>query len=329
MIPPSPLWLLCIHKIPPKPAYLRAKAARRLAALGAVPVKNAVYVLPDGEQQRDGLLWLTREIEQGGGRAYVCGASFSVMGGGLDDASIKSLFVDAREKDYRELLAEFQPLFAALRQTAAVGEQAHKDVLEWMSRLRTRFDAVTAIDFFGAPGRETVEGLLSGTGRWIRCAAREEAESALNPALYMGRVWVTGPGVHVDRIATAWFIRRYIDPDAIFRFDGSIQTADDIGFDMPEAAFTHEGEHCTFENMARRFAIPILPALQALCYIVHDIDLGEGKALRSESAGFAALLNGMCLRITDDHQRLAQGIELFDGLYEHFKRLYMRREDII
>ncbi len=92
-------WLLCIHNIPPKPPYLRAKVARRLAALGAVAVKNAVYVLPNNERQQDGLVWLAREIEQGGGRAYVCGASFDVTGGGLDDAHIRNLFVEAREGD--------------------------------------------------------------------------------------------------------------------------------------------------------------------------------------------------------------------------------------
>ena len=90
-------WLLCIHNIPPKPSYLRAKAARRLAALGAVPLKNAVYLLPDGERQRDALLWLTREIEEGGGRAFVCGAGFDLGESFMTDTQVKALFIEARE----------------------------------------------------------------------------------------------------------------------------------------------------------------------------------------------------------------------------------------
>ena len=159
-------WLLCIHNIPPKPPYLRAKAARRLAALGAVAVKNAVYVLPNGERQRDGLVWLSREIEQGGGRAYVCGASFDVTGGGLDDAHIRNLFVDARESDYRALVAEYKLLFEALGEAHGATEAKIRETNVWISQLRVRFEAIRAIDYYGAPGREVLEGILAGAGRW-------------------------------------------------------------------------------------------------------------------------------------------------------------------
>ena len=324
----SPPWLLCIHNIPPKPAYLRAKEAKRLASLGAVPVKNAVYILPDGEKQRDALLWLTKEIEEGGGRAYVCAASFDITGSGLDNAFIKSLFVDAREKEYRELFAQFQPMFAALEDALPSNEEVRSHVHEWTADLRRHVDAIIDIDFFGAPSREAVEGILSGTGRWLRAATAEEGQR-LDPAQYVGRTWVTRPGVHVDRIATAWLVRRFIDPEATFRFDGCAVQADEVGFDMPGAEFTHEGSQCTFEVVVRRFFTPIEPALQALSDIVHDIDVNEEKPLRPESVGLAALLHGLCLRVADDHQRLKQGMELFEGMYEHFKRQSARKDNPI
>ncbi len=320
-------WLLCIHNIPPKPPYLRAKAARRLAALGAVAVKNAVYVLPNGERQRDGLVWLSREIEQGGGRAYVCGASFDVTGGGLDDAHIRNLFVDARERDYRTLVAEFKPLFEALGEPHGATEVKIRETNVWISQLRVRFEAIQDIDYYGAPGREVLEGILAGAGRWLRLNALEGRpdDALLDPSLYHGRTWVTRPSVHVDRIASAWFIRRFVDAAAKFRFDAKVRTPDDIRFDMAEAEFTHEGDACTFEIMVRRFGLSDDPGLVAMMEAIHDIDLEESRPRRPESAGLAALLAGICLRTDNDLERLEQGSRLLDNLYEYFDHNTKRR----
>lgn len=319
-------WLLCIHNIPPKPPYLRAKAAKRLAALGAVAVKNAVYVLPNGERQRDGLVWLSREIEQGGGRAYVCGASFDVMGGGLNDTHIRNLFVEAREADYRALAADFLPLFEALGTSEGTSPAALETVQGWSAQLRARSEAIQAIDYFGAPGREAVEGMLAGAGRWLRLSTLggEQNSAILDPNLYAGRAWVTRPSIHVDRIASAWLIRRFIDPQATFRFDAKTQTPKDIRFDMPEAEFTHEGSLCTFEVMVRRFGRETDAALMVLSQVIHDIDLDEATPGRAESAGIAALLNGICLQTDNDMERLEHGSRLLDSLYEHFQRTVSR-----
>lgn len=315
-------WLLCIHNIPPKPPYLRAKAARRLAALGAVAVKNAVYVLPNGERQRDGLVWLSKEIEQGGGRAYVCGASFDVTGGGLDDSHIRNLFVEAREGDYRALVADYKPLFEALGEPHGADEVKTRETHGWISQLRVRFEAIQAIDYFGAPGREALEGLLAGAGRWLRLNALEGRPdgATLDPGLYQGRTWVTRPSVHVDRIASAWLIRRFIDGAASFRFDAKVRTPEDIRFDMAEAEFTHEGEACTFEVLVRRFGLSDDPGLGAMMEVIHDIDLDEAQSVRPESAGLAALLVGICLRTDNDFERLEQGGRLLDNLYDYYER---------
>jgi len=168
---PSGSWLLCIHNIPPKPPYLRAKAARRLSALGAVALKNAVYVLPDGDRQRDGLLWLSKEIEEGGGRAFVCLAGFDVAIGGMDDGRIKTLFVETRDAQYRKLAAESQPLFESLGEPQAADETRRGETAAWLAQVRSRFEAIVAVDFFGAPSREVVEGILAGAEKWLRLAA--------------------------------------------------------------------------------------------------------------------------------------------------------------
>ena len=328
---PTGSWLLCIHNIPPKPPYLRAKAARRLSALGAVALKNAVYVLPDGDRQRDGLLWLSREIEEGGGRAFVCLAGFDVAIGGMDDGRIKALFVEARDAQYRELAAEARPVFEALGEPREADETRRGETAVWAAQLRSRFDAVAAVDFFGAPGREVVEGILAGAEKWLRLVAVEEkmppgADTRLAPEAYRGRTWVTRPGVHVDRIASAWLIRRFIDPAAGFRFDAETYSPGEVRFDMAEAEFTHEGAECTFEVLLRRFGLRDDPALDSMGAIIHDIDLEERHPARPESPGIAALLTDIALRTDDDQERLNQGFQILDSLLQFFRETTKGRQ---
>jgi len=326
---PSASWLLCIHNIPPKPPYLRAKAAKRLASLGAVALKNAVYMLPDGDRQRDGLLWLSREIEEGGGRAFVCLAAFDVGIGSMDHGRIKTLFVEARDVQYRELAAEAQPVFEALGDPREADQGRRKETAVWMAQLRNRFEGIVGVDFFGAPGREVMEGLLAGTEKWLRLAAAgknkaQETDPAVRPEDYQGKTWVTRPGVHVDRIASAWLIRRFIDPAARFRFDARAASPQEVRFDMAEAEFTHEGEECTFEVMLRRFGLMNDPALKSVGAIIHDIDLDESHPARPESPGIAALIAGIVMRTDDDEGRLNHGFRILDDLFEYFRRVRSR-----
>jgi hypothetical protein len=302
---------------------LRVKAARRLASFGAVALKNAVYVLPDHERHLECLVWLVREIEEGGGRVYICRASFDVAESPFNNAQVKQLFVAARDADYRALLTEYQPLFEALTAPGKADAEAIQAVRGWVAQLRSRFEAVFAVDFFGAQSRESVEGLLAGAGRWLRLVGlANEAEAAhLSPEDFRGRTWVTRPGLHVDRIASAWLVRRFIDSAAVLRFDGQARKETDVRFDMPEAEFTHSGDQCTFETLMRRFSLGHDPALLTLGEVVHDIDLHEERPARRESAGFAALLNGLCLRSDSDQERFEQGSSLLDSLYEHFRRM--------
>lgn len=323
-------WILCIHNIPPKPPYLRAKVARRLAALGAVAIKNAVYVLPDNAAHRDGLMWLAKEIEDGGGRAFVCAASFDVQAGGMGDDQIESLFVQARDDDYRALAVESRPVFENLGEARDADAARREEVAGWLHQLQTRFEAVRTIDFFGAAGREAVEGILDGAQRWLRLAGTsgdgmESGSELLDVSAYANRTWVTRPGIHVDRMASAWLIRRFIDPQARFRFDGEAAAAEDLRFDMPGAEFTHEGELCTFEVMVRRFGLDADPALGIVAAIIHDVDLDEARPARPESPGIGALINGITLRTDQDWERLEQGLRVFDDLLEYFRRTVRRQ----
>ncbi|MCA1987393.1 MAG: chromate resistance protein [Desulfovibrio sp.] len=306
-------WLLCIHNIPPKPAYLRAKVAKRLAVLGAVPLKNAVYALPDTVQHREDLGWLVREIEDGGGKAFVVEAAFVA---GMEDAQARALFQQAREQDYAALLAQARGL-----------EQGFEDMppdeaARALADLHRQLAEVRAVDFFHAPGGNTVEGLVGAME--VRLHAREErailaaGEVARSLETFQGKTWVTRAGVHVDRIASAWLIRRFIDPDAAFAFVETavhLPAAGEVTFDMQQADFTHEGDRCTFETFVHRLGLRD-DALARLGEMVHDIDLRESRYQRPETPGLAAALAGVALGHAEDQDRLQAGGVVLDAFYE-------------
>ncbi len=315
-------WLLLIHQLPTKPAYLRVKVWRRLQALGAVAVKNTVYALPSSEQSQEDFEWLVKEIAEAGGDALICEARLI---DGLSDGEVRALFVAARDADYGAIAEEARALAATLTATASTDSRA--DAKAQLARLKARHAQIVALDFFGADGREAVDGLIRG----LEAALTEEAmpERSKEPASrHAGieelkyRVWVTRQGVHVDRIACAWLIRRFIDDRAAFKFvppRGYTPEPGELRFDMFEAEFTHEGDRCSFEVLLARSGLDD-PALAVIAEIVHDIDLKDGKFGREEASGIKLLIAGICADTHDDDQRLARGAAIFDDLYAVFRR---------
>jgi hypothetical protein len=238
-------WLLLIHQLPPEPAYVRVKVRRRLQRLGAMPLKNSVYVLPESDENLEDFQWLANEIAADGGDATICSAS---MLSGVTDAELASLF-------------------------------PHSDT---------------------ATTSETSK------------------ETAARPR---GAVWVTRQGVFIDRIASAWLIRRFIDPDAEFRFvpaRGYRKRSNEIRFDMYQGEYTHAGDRCTFETLLHEFRLTD-PALRAIAEIVHDIDLKDEKFGREETSGVLAVMQGVALATPDDADRLSRGTLVLDGLYAQVK----------
>jgi hypothetical protein len=314
---PEPRWLLLIHQIPPRPSYLRVKVGRRLHALGAVPIKNSVYALPRSEPAFEDLQWLRREIVAGKGDATVCEARFVE---GLSDGALRALFNAARQPDYDALAREARRLQAAPgRRATSERKQRTRAAL---IRLRRRLGEVAAIDFFGAPGRSAVEGILSAVEASLRAPAGAPATGTTHVREVRGRTWVTRAGVHVDRIACAWLIRRSIDPEARFKFVDAqdyAPQARELRFDMFEAEFTHEGEECSFEVLLRRFGLR-QPALRQIAEIVHDIDLKDARFARPEAPGLDRLFAGIAMRHADDEPRLREGGAVFEALCRYFER---------
>lgn len=316
-------WLLLIHQLPGKPAYLRVKVWRRLQALGAVAVKNAVYALPANEQTQEDFEWVLKEITEGGGEAMICEAQLI---DGVSDQEVRSLFTAARDEDYEAIAKEARVLTEALRQD--LNAKTKVEGRAQLTRLKAKLAQVVAIDFFGANGRETVDGLLTGLetklteGTAVETSENGAAHQIAALAHLKDRTWVTRQGVHVDRIACAWLIRRFIDPAARFKFvsgKGYAPSFGELRFDMFEAEFTHEGDRCSFEVLLGHAGLTD-PALQAIAEIVHDIDLKDGKFGRDETGGIKALIAGLAMAHRSDEERLTRGGAIFDDLYEHFSR---------
>lgn len=304
-------WLLLIHQLPPKPAYLRVKVSRRLARLGAVALKNTVYALPHTDATVEDFQWVRKEILQDGGEATVLAAE---LVDGLTDAQVEATFRAARDEDYEALAREAQSVAKSMG-TRAVKPEARAALEAELGKLEKQLEELVAIDFFKAGKRATVVRHLESLRQHLG-AGTHESGKAENAKDYVARTWVTRTGVYVDRIASAWLIRRFIDPKATFKFvpgQGYSPLKGELRFDMFDAEFTHEGEQCTFEVLQRRFALSTA-GLAPIAEIIHDLDLKDSRYGRPETAGVAAVLNGLAMRHHRDDERLQHGFELFDQL---------------
>jgi hypothetical protein len=310
-------WLLLIHQLPAKPAYARVKVWRRLQALGAVIVKNGVYALPSNEETQEDFVWLAREIVELGGEAFVCEAELVE---GLGDAELRRMFVATRNEDYARLAEEARALVARLEGATANGELS--DIANQTGRLRKQLSEIAAIDFFEADGRDAAEQPIARLEAHLQqgSEAMTQSGSPLPPAMD-SKIWVTREHIQIDRIASAWLIRRFIDPAARFKFVPGRSYAPRTGevrFDMFEGEYTHEGDRCTFEVLLQRAGL-VDPALAAIGEIIHDIDLKDGKYGREETAGIRTVMSGIAAAHREDGQRLARGAAVLDDLYEYFK----------
>src|SRR5262249_52819736 len=216
------------------------------------------------------LEWVLRDIQKEGGEASLCEARFVE---GLLDDQVEALFIAARDADYAAIAEEARSLADSVPGRKPIAPERAGNLLAELSRLKRRYAAVVALDFFGSAGREIADGLLSGLEARLRGGS--SSGPRVRPEELRGRTWVTRRGVHVDRMASAWLIRRFVDPGARFKFvpaKGYKPEKGELRFDMFEAEFTHEGDRCTFEVLIERFLLAD-PALGPIGAVVHDIDL--------------------------------------------------------
>lgn len=321
-------WLLIVHQLPQKPTKLRVRTWRKLRTLGAIPIKNSVYVLPFNEKTNEDFGWLKQEIESDGGEAALFRAD-SVEG--ATDKEIISLFRKERDEDYAKLTTELEGISGAVREQCRTGSLSVNKLVEYESsigKFRQELEGLLSIDFFTAPNRKKAQAafakclkeLQSAKGKESKTAEDSTSSTGLNLAEYQNRRWVTRSNPHIDRLTSGWLIKRFIDNRPRFSFVAEGESVENaVTFDMIGANFTHQGEDCTFETLIKSFGLNNDSALRQLAEIVHDIDLKDNKFNRSEATGVNAVVRGIAAGGGDDNERLKQCLPLFDGLYQLFQ----------
>ncbi len=295
------------YSLPTKSSSPRVATWRQLQRLGAISVAGGAYVLPATDECEEAFQWLAQKVRHADGEALVMRvANF----GDVAEQQIVALFNQARREDYVAIDAQVDALEEALRQHTGDLEGLRDEI----GRLQQAQAAVARTDHFGCP-----EGaLLVSRLERIRASFFPDGSAAVeiphaSPEAYAGKVWVTRPHPHVDRLACIWLIRRFIDPGATVRY-ASQAAPDEIAFDMGESRFSHQGDLCTFEVMVAAFGFN-RPGMRALAEIVHEIDLRDGRFVRPEVAGVDTLLRGWQLSGIDDANMEARGTALFEGMY--------------
>jgi hypothetical protein len=296
-------WLLLTFSLTKKEASLRVAVWRKLQVFGALAFGNSGYLLPSNSQNQERFEWLAAAIRGGKGEASV------VQVQSIDNMSKAQLirkFSEARRLDYAGLVQEIRKI--------TTGESSRRPAA--LSRLRQKFQKIASIDFFGSAMKGEAERLLN--------KALDSQESA-RPSLqivkvsrkeYRSRMWVTRPRPGVDRVTSAWLIRRFIDPKArfVFAVEDEIPTGA-VPYDMYTNGFGHSGDDCTFETLVKAFAIRD-KSVGVIAQIVHDADLFDDKFGRKEGFGVDEVMKGWARQGLSDRELLDRGMQLAEGLFQ-------------
>jgi len=304
----KPAWLLLAFTLPTKRASQRVEIWRKLQRFGTVPLGNSGYLLPNSPGNEERFQWLATAIRKYGGDASVVHVE------SIDNLSRPQLigrFAEVRAREYQELIHELQ----AFSSTRVEGKGAGR-----LSRLRNRFQEIVEVDFFDSPLQKRAQELLEMAAR-SKAAKAGGANTKIDPKKYKSRVWVTRPRPGVDRCASAWLIRKFIDGKARFAFapEGRVPNGA-VPYDMfHEEGFGHRGDDCTFETLTKQFHVRD-PRVGVIGQIIHDADLLDDRFGRKEGYGVDEILKGWARQGIPDDELLERGMQLIEGLYHAPRR---------
>lgn len=323
-------WLFLVQQLGAPDSRVRVKIWRLLKKTGALPYRNSVYVLPFNPERLEDFQWICQQIEDSNGEASVF---VSEATDEKEDKAIRGLFERDREESYAAVLSSAENLLERVRTAKKQRKPsggALKELTKESRHLGKAFSEIERIDFFQARIAERVrsvleqiEGRLDSTGNQDRPRqpVRFYARSA-----FRNRTWATRERIHIDRLCSAWLIRRFIDPDARFVFvpeselpEGTVQ------FDVFGAEFGHHGEDCTFETLLKSFRLKD-KSLTAIAEIVHDVDIKDGKYGRPEAPGLDAVVRALSDSLKDDEKVLETGSRILDALYFYFSARKRKRK---
>jgi hypothetical protein len=323
-MPTKPLqeWLLIFYSVPSHPVSNRMKIWRKLAKAGAVQFKGAVYILPATEENEEFLQWLISEVKSmKGDAAFVKSAEIRPM----DNADIRDLFLKQVEQEYRRFEKDLDVLerrFQSIRKGTKAGDA--QGLADQAVKAERALEEIQKRDYFLSPAgglmRKRVQALEAGLKKAGGASAESPAEvKRRGTDEFQNRTWVTRKNPFIDRMASAWLIRRFIDGKAMFKFvnERAADSADKnaVLFDMQGGDFTHVGDLCTFEVMVKSFGIRD-KAVRKIAEIVHDLDVRDNKYGKPEAAGIEEILAGIRKTARNDADGLERGMAAFEMLYQ-------------
>src|SRR5262245_3065446 len=312
-------WLTLLTTLPPTPTRHRVGVWRKLQRMGAVRLRGSAWILPETPETTELFQWLVQEIETFRGQATLLRVDRIEN---IPEAQVTALFHRARGQEYEAVTKGCREVLAQVDRYRASHRGSPAALRGKLDALKRELDRIEAIDYLKAAAGLRARTLWETTAQRLRLAERPRATGthrrrALPPR---GTTWVTRPRPHIDRIASAWLIKRFCDPDATFAFaDAADAARKGVPFDVLGADFGHQGEDCTFETLAKRYGIKDR-RLRHIAEIVHEADLRDGKFTRSEAVGVDLAISGLVEAVADDHELLDRGMAMFDGLYRVLKQ---------
>ncbi len=311
-------WLTLLTTLPPTPTRHRVGVWRKLQRMGAVRLRGSAWILPDTPETAELFQWLVQEIETFKGQATLLRVDRI---DNVTDAQITQLFHQARAAEYEAVTKGCREVLAQVDRYRASRRGSPAALRGTLDALKRELDRLDAIDHLKAPAGPRARALWETVTKRLRDAERPSTirprrRGVLPPR---GTTWVTRPRPHIDRIASAWLIKRFCDPEASFAFaDAADAARKGVPFDVLGAEFGHHGEDCTFETLVKRYAIKDR-RVHAIAEIVHEADLRDGKFTRHEAVGVDLAINALVEAVADDHELLDRGMAMFDGLYRVLK----------
>src|SRR5262245_3484417 len=288
--------------------------------MGAVRLRGAGWVLPETPETTELFQWLVQEIQSIKGEATLLRVDRIET---MTDEEVAALFHKARAVEYQAVTQGCRDLLRHLDRYPANRRRSIPRLRGTLDGLKRELDRIQAIDYLKAPAGERARTVWETTAKRLRAAETRPRptggrhRTSLPPR---GSTWVTRPRPHIDRIASAWLIKRFCDPDAKFAFaDAADAARKGIPFDVLGADFGHHGDDCTFETLVKRYGIKDR-RVRAIAEIVHEADLHDGKFTRTEATGVDLAINGLVEATPDDHDLIELGMALFEGLYTVLKQ---------
>jgi hypothetical protein len=307
-------WLALIVSLPTNSATARMRIWRTLKGLGCSALRDGAYLLPDQASLRRQLDELAGETIREGGSAWL----LTVQADSEEQGRMyQALF--GRSEDY----ATFSKMLLAVRQEITTATPT--DLNRSLRKLRRDYETIRSIDYFPDEISASTEvawlDFVSVAETVLSPGEPQAVDGAialLDRAGYQGRTWATRRHLWVDRAASAWLIKRFIDPQASFLWlDSPGQCpAEALGFDFDQATFTHVGDRVTFEVLRASFGLDNDKGLMGMGAMVHALDVGGSFV--PEAAGFEAMLGGVRQRVSDDDHLMREIGTVLDSLYLHF-----------